>query len=386
MMKPTENNTQTNPEEEKKNPVILPQTETLQPQSAQPDNSPTVMAESDMRYLNAKDMIKEHSEIRKEIKEQFTVKKALEQSREILTSYEKDPQKIADFLHFRSKHNFHNYSVRNTLLMQKQNPGATFTASYQKWKELGCHVQKGQKGMKVLVPAQLTLFKPEGSDKYKKLSQATPQEKQDIASGKIQTVKKNTFVVGHTFDIAQTNFPKERYPELITMGISSQKHEQAYHAVKEYLQKKEIVVKEADFGSAGLRGRYLPDSNQIEINHLLNDTEKLSTLCHEAGHALLKHDKSCEQLPLPVQECQADAFAICLQSHLGFDLTETRKNHFKDHFNACKNVKDFSSESLLKGVSEKFMEYLPELEQHLQPVLNKEQEISAEPEMTQQMN
>ncbi|WP_159459712.1 ImmA/IrrE family metallo-endopeptidase [Scatolibacter rhodanostii] len=379
-MNPTEKQIEKSLEEEKN-----VSTSFIQPDSTGSEPKKIEMANADKRYLKAKDMLKEHGEIRKEIKEQFTVKKALEKSSEILTSYEKNPQKIADFLHFRSKHNFYNYSLRNTMLMENQNPGTTFAGSYQKWKELGCHVLKGQKGMKVLVPAQLTLFKPVGSEKYKKLSQANPQEKQAIQSGQIQTVKKNTYVIGHVFDIAQTNFPKERYPELITMGISSQKHEQAYHAMKGYLQEKQIDVQEADFASATLRGRYLPEISRIEINHLLNDTEKLSTLCHEAGHALLQHDKMYH-LPASVHECQADAFAICLQSYLGLDLTETRMDHFKDHFEACKDVKGFTADSLLKEVSQRFNDYLPELEQHLQPVMENQQHMSADFSMTQQMH
>lgn len=321
---------------------------------------------------------------KEEIKELSPLQKAIETSNEILDSYEKNPQKIADFLAFRARHNLYNYSVRNTVLIYNQNPGAMLTGSYQKWKEQGYHVLKGQKGLKILVPAQMTLFKPQNGEKYKKLSQATKQEKALIKSGQIQTFKKNIFVVGNVFDIAQTDFPKEKYPEIVHMGFSSQQHEQAYEAVKYYLNEQNISVKESDLGSAGLRGLYFDGTKSIEINHLLNDTEKLSTLCHEAGHAIFRHNQD-DKTPESVTECQADAFGICLQSHLGIELTESRKAHFKGHFENCKNLEGFSSESLLKTVTEKFSAEWQQLEPHIENLLNYGQEITIEAEFTQQM-
>ena len=310
---------------------------------------------------------------------------ALDKAQEILNSYQENPQKIADFLAFRAKHNLYDYSVRNTMLIESQNSGALLVGSFQKWKELGCSVMKGQKGMKILVPAKLTLFRPIGSNKYKKLSQATKGEKALIQSGQLPTVTKKTFVIGHVFDIAQTNFPKERYPELVSMGIPSEKHAQAYNALKDYLQERGISVQERDLASAGLRGLYYDEGHEIAINHLLNDTEKLSTLCHEAGHAIYGHNRIRESLPESVCECQADAFAICLESHLGFGLTDSRKSHFKSHFDACRNVPNFTAESLLKNVSDKFSEHWPQMEQHLAPILGIQQEATVHTEITPQL-
>ncbi len=312
---------------------------------------------------------------------QSSMAQALDMAKNITESYERNPQLIADFLHFRAKHNFYNYSVRNTMMIEKQNPGAMFVASFNKWKEMGHSVLKGQHGMKVLVPAKVTLFKPDGAVKYKKLSQATRQEKALIQSGQIRTVVKNTYTIGRVFDIAQTNFPKERYPELISPGLSSEKHAQAYENLKAYLQEQGVSVREQDLTSAGLRGLYNADTHDIAINHLLNDTEKLSTLCHEAGHAFYEHNHH-KNIPTSVCECQADAFAICLQAHMGFALTEGRKNHFKEHFDACRNVPNFTADSLLKDVSDKFSSVWPQMEQHLQPVLNPQQTIQPQTQAT----
>ena len=314
----------------------------------------------------------------------YNVQQALDQTKEILTSYEKDPQLIADFLAFKSKLNLHDYSVRNTMLIYKQNPDVVFVGSFEKWKKLGHSVLKKQKGLKIMAPAKLTLFKPKGSELYKKVSQATPAEKQAIKSGQIKTVTKKVYVIGHVFDITQTNFPTEKYPELITMGVPSENHAQAYEALKGYLHEQGVEVKEVDLQSAFLSGTYSPNSRTIEINHLLNDTEKLSTLCHEAGHALYNHNH-IKNIPVSVCECEADAFAICLQSRLGFEVTEKHKSHFKSHFDSCKDVKDFSAYSLLKSVKDKFNERWSEIEQALAPSLGIEQTAVQNIEISPQM-
>ena len=65
-------------------------------------------------------------------------------------------EKIEDFLHnsdelkrfiaFR-KNNFYDYSIRNTILIYKQNPNATLVAGIKKWNELGYKVKKGSRAI-----------------------------------------------------------------------------------------------------------------------------------------------------------------------------------------------------------------------------------------------
>lgn len=309
-------------------------------------------------------------------------KKALDTANEILTSYEKDPKRLAEFLAFRAKHELYQYSPRNTLLIYNQNPGAVIVNSYNSWKGQGYHVSRGQKGLKILVPAQVTLFRPHGAEKYKRLSQATPAEKKDVKSGKIKTVVKSTYVIGHVFDISQTDFPKEKYPEMVSMGVPSEKHAQAYDALKEYLQGNGVQVKETDLNSVALRGSYNSQNKTITINKLLDDTEKLSTLCHEAGHAAYNH-RLTKDIPESVLECQADAYAICLESHLGIEQNDIRKSHFSDHFKACAGLENFTADSLLKNVGDKFMQEWENIEPYMAPVMNQNPEPV--PDFTQTM-
>ena len=50
-------------------------------------------------------------------------------------------QELKDFIEFRRK-NFYNYSIRNNILIYKQDKTATMIASFKRWKELGYNIKK----------------------------------------------------------------------------------------------------------------------------------------------------------------------------------------------------------------------------------------------------
>ena len=76
--------------------------------------------------------------------------------KEELSNLYDDPKEIIEFLEFMGK--FYNYSIRNNILIKKQNRGAMFVGSYKKFQDMGYYVQKGQKGMKILVPVVYKTF------------------------------------------------------------------------------------------------------------------------------------------------------------------------------------------------------------------------------------
>ena len=55
---------------------------------------------------------------------------------------------------------FHNYSFNNSLLIAMQKPDATYVAGYTSWeKNFDRHVQKGQKGIRILAPSPYKIKK-----------------------------------------------------------------------------------------------------------------------------------------------------------------------------------------------------------------------------------
>ena len=59
-------------------------------------------------------------------------------------------ESLLRFLEFQAR--FHEYSFRNCLLIAMQKPEATYVAGFQRWKDLGRFVKKGEKGIMILAP------------------------------------------------------------------------------------------------------------------------------------------------------------------------------------------------------------------------------------------
>jgi antirestriction protein ArdC/5S rRNA maturation endonuclease (ribonuclease M5) len=273
----------------------------------------------------------------------------------VIDGYKEDPDKIAELLEFKSR--FWNYSLNNSILILSQNSAATFVASYRGWNQKGYHVRKGQHGIKVLYPIRIELIplgEKNGKQQYRRVSHATPEEKAQIASGELKTVTYTRFGVGTVFDISQTDCPPEDYPRFYSMGYSSKQHAELYQAVKQFAESKGVPVKETDLHSISLRGAFYPKENVIRISDKLNDTERLSTLTHELGHALMHSSKEALKLPAPVAELEADAISIMLQKHFGIDLTDSRKRHLTDNYRACAKLKDFDLTAVLKAVNKAY--------------------------------
>ena len=286
----------------------------------------------------------------------------------VLDSFQEDPEKIAEALAFKSR--FWNYSLNNSILIQMQNPYASFVASLHDWNAKGYRVKKGQHGIKVLFPIRTELIplgEVSGRKRYRRVVDASPDEKKKVKSGELKTVTYTRFGVGTVFDISQTDCPPQDYPKLYSMGYSSYQHKVLYDAVKEYAGQKGIPVKEEDLESISLRGAFYPKENVIRISDRLNDTERLSTLTHELGHALMHNSLDTRELPEPVKELEADAVSIMLQQYFGIPLTDSRKRHFSEYYKACAAIGNFRLEDALKLVNTTYQVLRKELE----PVLLK---------------
>jgi hypothetical protein len=294
---------------------------------------------------------------------------------DILERYKENPEQIAELLAFKGQ--FHSYSMHNTILIYNQNPGATYVASFRDWKKKGYHVLKGQHGIRVRFPirTELIAIEKDGKTHYKRVADAAPEERQQIEEGTLKTVSRIRFGTGTVFDISQTDCPPEKYPEYFHMGYSSEQHAALYRTIKEYAQQKGIQVLEADLRSISLRGDYLPTPNMIRINDKLNDTEKLSTLTHELGHALLHNNEQTIKYSDEVLELQADSLSIMLQQYCGIELTQSRKRHFVQHYKVCKLQEDFNLEEVLKDVNLAYHNLLKELEPILEQAKIPQKEV-----------
>ena len=268
--------------------------------------------------------------------------------------FRENPEIIAEYLKFGT--NFHQYSERNIMLIYGQNRGATYVQSFKGWKDQGYSVKKGEKGLSVFVPVQSTLLKI-AENQYIQLRDATDDQKKLMREGKIETKTQLHFKIGNVFDISQTTFPKERYPELFHMGYQSEEHALISQGLKEYAEERlNYSVRTVNFNSISLRGTHSSELKSIKMSHLLEDTMYLSTLSHEIGHAIANHNPG-SQKSVAQKEYEGDCFSILLYEKLGLEITDTRKRHFATHFRSFENeikekYKDLPEDEVDKIINE----------------------------------
>ena len=198
---------------------------------------------------------------------------------DLAENWEADAKDVAEFLIFSSR--FPDYSVRNQMLIYKQNPYAMFTAGYNQFEKMGYTVQKGEKGMRIWVPHNITYYRGKESEPWKRLTKSTPKAVRDmIKAGMLETREELQFYrYGVVFDIAQTNCPAEDYPKLVGLGCADELHAAAFDIISEYSNRCGMPVRTIDLKSVALRGYYESETCNITINSRLADTQRLCPVC-----------------------------------------------------------------------------------------------------------
>lgn len=313
--------------------------------------------------------IPEHQkeEWRKQRKQQEEQMKEL--VRDLAASWQENPETIAEAVSFGSR--MYKYSVRNNMLIYKQNPYATYVQSFQAWKEMGVSVKEGEKGARIWIPAQATILKVDG--KLIPLEHATKEQRIQYQAGEIESTTSRHFRIGTVFDISQTTYPIEKYPALFHMGYESVVHGAIVKGLIKYASESlGCSVSITDLKSISLRGKYFPEEHKIQINENLQDTQRLSTLAHELGHAVLYQENGGKMSSQ--KELEADALGIMIESYFGIEPTETRKRHLAENYRAYERewhsregMESFGD--VLSNVFDSFRKELPEITRYIDQVV-----------------
>lgn len=285
---------------------------------------------------------------------------AFKRIREVIDNYREDPEKIREYFQFAS--NFYNYSSRNVSLIYAQNPNATFVQSFEGWKKMDSHIEKGSVGIKILVPVKVTYLNVDDENKIQ-LSKASKELKEKYKRGEIEAQSVTRFKVGNVFDISQTNFPKEKYPDLFDMGKKSMKHKAVTNGLIEFAEQEiHCTVSTENLESIALLGFYTPSKHNITLNERMEDTVRLSTMSHELGHAL--EHWSMPDTSVAQKEFEGDAISIMIQQRYGIEITEQRARHITGHFKAfekeccdlCRNKLDIKESDVNDTVNQMIQE------------------------------
>lgn len=320
-------------------------------------------------------------------------KAAFEQIRQVAEGYQSDPAQMIEYLQFAMQ--FYQYSQKNISLIYGQNPYATFVQSFQGWKDMGESVLRGAKGMKVFVPTKITYLKVGENDaEWIKLSDATAEQKRRYKEGEMESRNRTAFKLGNVFDISQTTFPKERYPEIFSMGQESDRHKEITDGLIAFSE--EVLncpVTTEAIESIALFGYYVPSQHRIALNERMEDTMRLSTMSHELGHAMIHHDALHSSTAQ--KEFEGDAISIMLQKKYRIDLTEERKSHLAEHYEVFRQECEEKVRRATEGISKEafaekvsglieesfqnvfriYKEHIPEIERCVEEKLQEKKEL-----------
>lgn len=313
-------------------------------------------------------MKKPYNKKSKEDKER-EVNELLEKANEGIEKCFTSPEQFKELINYMSK--FYNYSFRNTFLIQEQFKGALAVGSYAFWKEKGFTVNKGEKGIKILVPNRLSDYFINSKGEEVKLSKATPEEKRLIEQGEIEVRKgKLIFNQGYVFEVSQTNAKAEDLPKIFPgrwLDGEVQNYDLMYKAMENIAKKIGVRIIEPKGELGAVKGVSYPLTKEVALNPRNTQLQNVKTLIHELAHAKLHTMETIDKYTTNEKEFQAEMSAYVVCSYFGLDTSEYSFRYISSWTEAVE-LKD--KEKLINEVRETVKEYIEVIEDTL--INNKE--------------
>lgn len=274
------------------------------------------------------------------------------------------PESLKEFLNYMSK--FYNYSLRNASLIQEQFRGALAVGSYAFWKEKGFTVNKGEKGIKILVPNRLSDYFINEKGEEVKLKNATKEEKKLIEKGEIEVRKgKLIFNQGYVFEVTQTNAKAEDLPRIFPgrwLDGEVKNYELMYKAMENIAKKIGVKIIEPKDELGAVKGVSYPTTKEVALNPRNTQLQNVKTLIHELTHAKLHTMETRDNYTTNEKEFQAEMAAYVVCSYFGLDTSEYSFRYIKDWTEGVE-LKD--KEKLVNEVRETVKEYIEVIEETL---------------------
>lgn len=273
--------------------------------------------------------------------------------------------------------NFHNYSQRNMALIDKQFMGAEAVGSFHFWKSKGAAVQKGEKGIKILVPTPVQFYKKNGIDVP--VSSASKQDRELIDKKQLDTTKKTFFKIGHVFEYTQTN---ARELNLSVSEIFGKYHRdgtlessrEMMAALNKVAGKLDFtIVDEAPFELGTAKGAAAPSEKIIALNLRNTEFENVSVLIHELAHAKMHTPERSKELTTNEKEFQAEMVSYVVANRYGIDTEDFTLSYLA---NWTQGAELKEKERLLKEVQSTASEFIREIDSHFDQVKEMEMQQS----------
>ena len=195
---------------------------------------------------------------------------------------------------------FHSYSFNNTLLILGQKPEASRVAGFNAWRKLDRFVRKGEKGIWILAPM---VYKSDtGADA------PTADEPTKVIRG---------FKAVPVFDVSQTDGAE--LPE-VCARLDGEDEAGLYERLHRVATSIGFTVEDAD-DLGGANGVCTHDIHRIQVLACNSPVQRIKTLAHELGHAMLHAPGDGRPDSRAVLELEAEsvAFVVCAAAGITSD-------------------------------------------------------------------
>jgi hypothetical protein len=186
---------------------------------------------------------------------------------------------------------FYRYSFGNTLLIGLQRPDATQVAGFHRWKSLGRSVRRGARGIAILAPVV-------------RRARVADQDADDVA---IVAAAPSAFRVVHVFDVVDTE--GRELPAVPCHPLRGDAPAALVERLAAVGESRGFTVAMDAMVDSRANGDTAFGDRRIRVRDTLAPTQRVKTLAHELGHALLH--EGADDRALAELEAESVAFVVC---------------------------------------------------------------------------
>jgi hypothetical protein len=192
---------------------------------------------------------------------------------------------------------FHNYSFGNILEIARQKPDAVRVAGLYAWNQLGRHVKKGEKGIRILAPIIGVRRKPDA------------EAEKDIATQNRAVLV--GFRAAYVFDVSQTEGPDLPEPATVKGDVGGN-----YDRLLAFIERQGIALEFNERIAPALGVSY---GGKIALLPGQSKAETFATLVHELAHEMLHKAERRTAITKVVRETEAEAIAFVVGKAVGLE-------------------------------------------------------------------